>query len=116
MRHSQITHRPIVEPKGYFALVLHAHLPFVRHPEYERFLEEDWFFEALTETYLPLLDVFEGLARDGVHFRVTLSLTPPLLSMMTDPLLQQRYLNYLDERLATLAGGGAGAARGGHDF
>jgi 1,4-alpha-glucan branching enzyme len=84
--------------------MLHAHLPFVRHPEYERFLEEDWFFEALTETYLPLLDVFEGLVRDGVHFRTTLSLTPPLLSMMTDPLLQQRYLNYLDERLAALVG------------
>ncbi|HWR87271.1 MAG TPA: 1,4-alpha-glucan branching protein domain-containing protein [Acidiferrobacterales bacterium] len=93
-----------MEPKGYFALVLHAHLPFVRHPEYKRFLEEDWFFEALTETYLPLLDVFEGLVRDGVHFRITLSLTPPLLSMMSDPLLQQRYLNYLDERLEALAG------------
>ena len=93
-----------MEPKGYFALVLHAHLPFVRHPEHARFLEEDWFFEALTETYLPLLDVFEGMVRDGVHFRVTLSLTPPLLSMMTDPLLQQRYLNYLDERLEALAG------------
>jgi 1,4-alpha-glucan branching enzyme len=90
-------------PKGYLALVLHAHLPFVRHPEYDRFLEEDWFFEALTETYLPLLDVFEGLARDGVPFRVTMSLSPTLLSMMTDPLLQQRYVRYLDERLEALA-------------
>lgn len=90
--------------KGFFALVLHAHLPFVRHPEHERFLEEDWFFEALTETYLPLLDVFEGLEQDNVHFRVTLSLTPPLLSMMTDPLLQQRYLRYLDERLLAIEG------------
>lgn len=90
--------------KGYFALVLHAHLPFVRHPEYDRFLEEDWFFEALTETYLPLLDVFEGLERDNVHFRVTMSLTPPLLSMMTDPLLQQRFVRYLDERLLAIEG------------
>ena len=96
--------RTILEPKGYFALVLHAHLPFVRHPEHARFLEEDWFFEALTETYLPLLEVFEGLAHDAVPYRVTLSLTPPLLSMMTDPLLQQRYLNYLDERLEALEG------------
>ncbi|MFP5348758.1 MAG: DUF1957 domain-containing protein, partial [Gammaproteobacteria bacterium] len=92
-----------MSPKGYFALVLHAHLPFVRHPEHERFLEEDWYFEALTETYLPLLDVFEGLARGGIHFRVTLSLTPTLLSMMTDPLLSQRYVRYLDERLTALA-------------
>lgn len=93
-----------MDPKGYFALVLHAHLPFVRHPEHERFLEEDWLFEALTETYLPLLDVFEGLARRGIHFRVTMSLTPTLLSMMTDPLLQSRYVRYLDERLTALEG------------
>ncbi len=93
-----------MNPKGYFALVLHAHLPFVRHPEYDRFLEEDWFFEALTETYLPLLEVFEGLARDRVPFRVTMSLTPALLSMMTDPLLQQRYVRYLDEHLRALEG------------
>ncbi len=89
-------------PTGYLALVLHAHLPFVRHPEHARFLEEDWFYEALTESYLPLLEVFEGLARDGVAYRVTLSLSPTLLSMMTDPLLQRRYLRYLDERIEAL--------------
>jgi hypothetical protein len=37
--------------QGYLTLVLHAHLPYVRHPEHARFLEEDWFFEAMTETY-----------------------------------------------------------------
>ncbi len=90
--------------KGYLALVLHAHLPFVRHPEHDRFLEEDWFFEALTETYLPLLGVFENLRHDNIYFRITLSLTPTLLSMMTDPLLQQRYVRYLDERIQALQG------------
>ena len=89
---------------AYLALVLHAHLPFVRHPEHERFLEEDWFFEALTETYLPLLDVLEGLARDGIRYRLTFSLSPTLLSMLSDPLLQQRYRDYLDQRLHALAG------------
>jgi membrane associated rhomboid family serine protease len=28
--------------QGYLSLVLHAHLPFVRHPEHEKFLEENW--------------------------------------------------------------------------
>ena len=46
---------------GFLALVLHAHLPYVRHPEYEEFLEEDWLYEAITETYIPLLQVFEKL-------------------------------------------------------
>ncbi|MBU2529865.1 MAG: DUF1957 domain-containing protein, partial [Elusimicrobia bacterium] len=72
------------EEKGYFALVLHAHLPFIRHPEYQDFLEEDWFFEAMAETYLPLLDVYERLTDEGVDFRITMSLTPPLCAMMTD--------------------------------
>ena len=64
--------------KGYLALVLHAHLPFVRHPEYPEFLEKDWLFEGITETYIPLWQVFEGLLRDGVPFRLTMSLTPTL--------------------------------------
>ena len=48
-------------PLGYLCLVLHAHLPFVRHPEYDDFLEEDWLYEAITETYIPLLEAFDGL-------------------------------------------------------
>lgn len=83
--------------KGYLCIVLHAHLPFVRHPEHSDFLEEDWFFEALTETYLPLLQMMDGLAGDGVDFRLTLSLSPTLLSMMMDPLLQERYVQKLEK-------------------
>jgi len=82
-------------PVGSWVIVLHAHLPYVRHPEHPDFLEEDWFFEAMTETYLPLVQAFERLASDGVNFRVTMSLTPPLCEMMADPLLQERYLGHL---------------------
>ncbi|NJK30809.1 MAG: DUF1957 domain-containing protein, partial [Acaryochloris sp. SU_5_25] len=89
---------------GYLALVLHAHLPFVRHPESDFVLEEEWLFEAITETYIPLLQVFEGLKRDGIDFKMTMSMTPPLVSMLQDPLLQDRYDEHLAklEELATL--------------
>ncbi len=90
-------------PLGYLCLVLHAHLPFVRHPEYDDFLEEDWLYEAITETYIPLLDVFEGLDRDGVDWRMTMSISPTLSAMLADPLLQYRYLRHLDN-LLSLAG------------
>ncbi|MEB3887083.1 1,4-alpha-glucan branching protein domain-containing protein [Lyngbya sp. CCY1209] len=83
---------------GYLALVLHAHLPFVRHPESDYVLEEEWLFEAITETYIPLIKMFEGLKRDGVEFKLTMSLTPPLVAMLRDPLLQERY----DKHLAKL--------------
>jgi 1,4-alpha-glucan branching enzyme len=89
-------------PNGYLALVLHAHLPYVRHPEHPHFLEEDWLFEAITETYLPLLILLEGLERDGVPARFSLSLTPPLCHMLRDPLLQERYSRHLDELLEIL--------------
>ena len=79
-----------------FALVLNAHLPFVRHPEYPVFLEERWLFEALSETYLPLLRVFHKLEEDGVPFKLTMSFSPTLTSMLLDPLLQDRYRQYLD--------------------
>ena len=72
---------------GYWCPVLHAHLPFVRHPEHSEFLEEDWFFEALSETYEPLVRVLDGLERDGVEYRLTLTLTPTLVAMMADELL-----------------------------
>jgi 1,4-alpha-glucan branching enzyme len=87
---------------GYLALVLHAHLPYVRHPEHRYFLEENWLYEAITATYLPLLEVWQGLARDGVPFKVTMSISPPLVSMLRDDVLKLRYAGYLD-RLQQLA-------------
>jgi 1,4-alpha-glucan branching enzyme len=89
-------------PLGYLCLVLHAHLPYVRHPEYDDFLEEDWFYEAITETYIPILEVLDGLERDGADWRLTMSVTPTLAGMFADPLLQYRYLRHLDN-LITLA-------------
>jgi 1,4-alpha-glucan branching enzyme len=87
-------------PAGSFALILHAHLPFVRHPEHEHFLEEEWFFEAISETYLPLLRMMRRLVNEGIDFRLALSLTPPLCAMLRDELLQQRYLGHLDRVIA----------------
>jgi 1,4-alpha-glucan branching enzyme len=82
--------------RGYLLIILHAHLPFVRHPEHPTFLEEDWLFEAITECYLPLLEVLDRLANDRIDFAITLSLSPTLLAMLRDPLLQERYIRRLD--------------------
>jgi len=89
--------------KGYLAFILHAHLPFVRHPEYEDSLEEYWLFEAITETYIPLLAMLEKLAGEGVAFRLTFSLTPTLASMLEDSLLQSRYLRRIEHQIELAA-------------
>ena len=87
---------------GYVALVLHAHLPFVRHPEHERFLEESWLYEAIAESYLPLLEVLRGWKKDALHAQLTLSLSPTLCAMLRDPLLKGRFERRL-EALVDLA-------------
>ena len=81
---------------GHLALILHAHLPFVRHPEQEHFLEEEWLFEAITETYIPLLQMMQRLIDDAVPFKLTMSITPTLCAMLQDELLQKRYLEHVD--------------------
>jgi 1,4-alpha-glucan branching enzyme len=81
---------------GSLALVLHAHLPFVRHPEHEHFLEEDWLFEAITETYIPLLAMMQRLMSDAIPFKLTMSITPTLCAMLQDELLRERYVQHVD--------------------
>ncbi len=90
---------------GDLALVLHAHLPFVRHPEHAYHLEENWLYEALTATYLPLLEVLRDVHGEiqrtpsAAPLRLTLSLSPPLCTMLRDPLLLSRYRAYVDRLL-----------------
>ena len=81
--------------KGSLALFLHHHLPFVRHPEHEFFLEERWLYEAITETYLPLIEVWRRLERDQIPFLLSISVSPPLTNMLKDDLLISRYRQHL---------------------
>jgi 1,4-alpha-glucan branching enzyme len=85
---------------GYFCLVLHAHLPFVRHPEEPEFLEEDWLYEAITEVYFPLISTLSKLHASGAAPRLTLSMSPTLCEMLSDPLLISRYSRHLENLFA----------------
>jgi 1,4-alpha-glucan branching enzyme len=81
------------------SIVLHAHSPFFHHPEKLSPSEERWFFESLSETYLPLLEVFDRLDADHIPFRMALSLSPTLCHMLGDEQLMDRYLDYTDRRI-----------------
>ncbi len=88
--------------RGGLALLLHAHLPFVRDPTDAGPRRDDWFLEALVECYLPLLAGWHRLDEEGIPFRLTFSISPTLLSMMLDPFLRSRSRAHL-EALAGLA-------------
>ena len=88
---------------GAVALVLHAHLPYVRAAEPDS-LEEDWFFQALIECYLPLLEMLETAAGDPEQQpQLTMGISPTLLSLLADPTLQARFPAWIGARLRLLA-------------
>ena len=82
--------------------VLHAHLPFVNHPASSSFLEENWFFEAVAETYVPLIRMFERLAADHIRPGITLSVSPTLGAMFENEELKEKLFSYLESRLEIL--------------
>ena len=87
---------------GDLALVLHAHLPYVRSGE-PGSLEEDWYFQALQESYLPLLAVLKRAAADPQQRpKLTLGLSPTLLSLLSDRALNSRFPAWLALRRTLL--------------
>jgi 1,4-alpha-glucan branching enzyme len=62
-------------------------------------MEEARFFESLSETYLPLLEMLERLDLDRVPFRLGISVSPILCHHLEDQGLLERYLDYLDRQI-----------------
>ncbi|HEY3021759.1 MAG TPA: 1,4-alpha-glucan branching protein domain-containing protein [Solirubrobacteraceae bacterium] len=73
---------------GDLALVLHTHMPYVEGFGTWPFGEE-WLFEAMATSYLPLLDVLE---RDAP---LTLSLTPVLCDQLQAPGVTERFAEFI---------------------
>jgi 1,4-alpha-glucan branching enzyme len=92
------------------ALILHAHLPYVRSREPE-ILEERWFYEAVAESYLPLIWALERLEADRVPARLALSLSGPVLCMLGDRTVMAACRERLG-RVRALAEREAGRLRG----
>lgn len=81
-------------PHKYFSLVLHSHIPYVLdHGSWPHGM--DWLYEAAAETYLPLLDVFQRLAAEGIPPQVNISFTPVLMAQLKDPSFVRGFGEYL---------------------
>ncbi|MBA3441007.1 MAG: DUF1957 domain-containing protein [Pyrinomonadaceae bacterium] len=87
-------------PTGFFSLILHAHLPFVPYPEHPHLREEETLYQAITEAYLPLIDVISNLHKSGVAPRITIGVSPLLCEMLADPLRQSLYTGHLENLLS----------------
>ncbi|MCL2244765.1 MAG: DUF1957 domain-containing protein [Treponema sp.] len=85
------------------SIVLEAHLPFVKEYHEEEDVsqagKESWFFKIISETLLPLIEVFDRLENDHVPFSLGLSVSPILCHMLTDEHLIKKYIHYTDKQI-----------------
>ena len=81
--------------------VLHAHLPWVKGAGVWPFGQE-WLYQAMLDTYLPLLDLLKRLRVGCVSGAITLGITPVLIEMLRDPELIAGFDAYLDARIELL--------------
>jgi 1,4-alpha-glucan branching enzyme len=96
-------------PRGELAIVLHTHMPYVEGFGTWPFGEE-WLWEAMAGSYLPLLDLLDGGAP------LTLSLTPVLCDQLEASGVGERFEAFVDEvRRHTHAQDIAGLREGGHE-
>src|SRR5205807_1822467 len=85
---------------GALAIVLHTHMPYVEGFGTWPFGEE-WLFEAIATSYLPVLDVLERAASRrspasrGAGAPITLSLTPVLCDQLQAPGVAERFGAFL---------------------
>jgi 1,4-alpha-glucan branching enzyme len=86
--------------KNVISIVLNAHLPFSRKNGANFSFEEIPFFATVSETLLPLLEMFDRLASDRIPFRLGLAVSPVLCHMLTDKLLISHYIDYVDRQIA----------------
>jgi 1,4-alpha-glucan branching enzyme len=78
------------ETEGELAIVLHSHMPYIEGFGTWPFGEE-WLWEAIATSYLPLLDILEGGGGDAL----TLSLTPVLCDQLEAPGALERCAEFL---------------------
>lgn len=81
-------------PCGNFVLVLHTHMPWLKHAGRWP-VGEEWLFQAWGEAYVPVLDVLDSLSDGGAHDLVTLGLTPLIVQQMCDPGLLSRFYDWI---------------------
>ncbi len=92
---------------GLLIIHLHAHLPYIRkRVSYGESgfwqpmgYPPEWFHEAVKDTYIPLILMFEKLAQEGVDFRLSMDISPTLSNMMRCPFLQEEFLKYIDAHI-----------------
>ncbi|KKK64836.1 hypothetical protein LCGC14_2980200, partial [marine sediment metagenome] len=84
---------------AYFGLILHGHIPWCkksgRWPA-----GEEWIFEAMYETYIPMLNILREFHDAGINPAITINITPVLAEQLADEYMKQRFSEYMDNLIS----------------
>ena len=84
---------------GYFGLILHGHIPWCkksgRWPA-----GEEWIFEAMYETYIPMLNVLREFHNVGINPAITINITPVLAEQLADEYMKQGFSEYMENLIS----------------
>ena len=82
-------------------LTIVGHQGYIRHDDEKQYaLQNDILFGAISQTYLPLVNMFHRLENDGIDFKLALVLSPSLCSLLDDDLIKSQYINWLEKRIS----------------
>jgi 1,4-alpha-glucan branching enzyme len=83
---------------GVFALMLHSHIPYCRKSGVWP-AGEEWLFEAMNETYIPLLKALRLLHLDGIRPKMMIGLVPVLMEQLADTYMKERFCTYMEDKI-----------------
>ncbi|MBN1215796.1 MAG: DUF1957 domain-containing protein [Candidatus Lokiarchaeota archaeon] len=83
---------------GYFGLVLHGHIPWCKMSGTWP-AGEEWLFEAMNETYIPMLNILRELKEKKIKTGITINITPILAEQLADEYMKQRFQEYMEDKI-----------------
>ncbi len=86
------------------ALIIKTYQDFIRTADEKSVLHNrerlNVLFDAISDSYIPLLNMFERLLSQKVSFKLGLVLPPVLCSMLENPKIQDLYVESLEKHIA----------------
>lgn len=86
--------------KKSLVFTIHAHREYIWHPEEEYRAQNELLFSAISEVFLPLLNLFSDLESEGIPFKITLCISPTTCALLENPQVQQQYLEWIENVIA----------------
>ena len=88
----------VTSTTGYVCFFLNAHLPYIAPLKANAAYHDTWVCSTLFDSYLPLLELFDRLAEEGVPYCINLGISPVIMEMITSPAAAERFDQYLQKR------------------